>query len=108
MPGVTPKTLVATITRQRHGHMPARQPRYKQRRNLRFVREWLIPHPRQFRDDSERLIRGEAELGMLGAEMTRHLSGMARFIKPSLTKANREGADSASRLGLHERDDRRA
>ena len=71
-------------------------------RNLRCIGERLVEHPGQGRDQVERLVRGDVELGVLGAEPVGDRTRERGLVEARLAKPDREGPDRLCALGLHQ------
>ncbi len=105
--GISGEELVAAVARERHGDVPARETRDDLRRDLRGIGEGLVVPSRQRRDDLARGAILDIELGMLGAEMGRHLLGVAGLVESIRGEADGEGLHRARAFRLHQRGDER-
>ncbi len=104
---IAAEQLVAAVAGQAHLHVPARQLRHEEGRNLRGVGERLVIDRRQLRHDAERMVGRHVEFGMARAEMTRDRLRVTGFVVACFMEADRKRVDRRRRLRLHQRDDRR-
>ena len=107
MPGIPSEAFIATVSGESNGHIPPSKAREKERRNLRFVSERLIPYLGQFGNDSSGFFRSEKQLGVIRAEVLRYLRGMGCFVESALAESDGERANGPGGLRLHQRDDSR-
>jgi len=75
--------------------------------DLRRVRERLVVHRRQQRHDGERVVRGDEQLRVVGAEPLRDGARVRRLVVLALSEADRIRAHRPAALHLRERDDGR-
>ena len=97
--------LVAAVTGERDGDMPARHLRDEIRGDLGGVGERLVVHRRQERDDVTRLIGAEIEFVVLGAEVPGNCLGVLRLVEARLVEPDGEGQHRTVALLLHESHD---
>jgi hypothetical protein len=105
VPIVASEELVPAVTRERDGHLAAGELGDEVRRDRRRIGEGLVVHPREKRDDVERILRSEVELRVVRPEVTSDGTRVDRFVIARLAEANREGPHRSRGLRLHQRDD---
>ena len=104
---IAAEQLVTAVPGEGDGHVPARQRRHQEGRNLRGIGEGLVEQDGQARDDVQPVPRRHVQLGVLGSQMAGHRPGVLRLVVTGLLEPDREGPHRAVRLRLHQRDDGR-
>ncbi len=104
---VPSEQLIATISGEAHGNVPARQGGNQVSWNLGGVRERLVVKSRQLGDDIQGFFRGHVQFGVFGPEVGGHSLGMSCLIEFLRVKADGERLHRAIALRLHQCDHRR-
>jgi hypothetical protein len=92
---VSTEQLVAAVSREGHGDMFAGQPRQQGRGDGRRIGKGLVVEVGESPSHLDRLCAAEVELGVLGAQVLGHGSGVGRLVVLGGFEADREGADLA-------------
>jgi len=106
VPIVSKEHFVTAIATQCDGHFLSSKAAYQISRKGGGIGEGLVVPVRQVRDQVLRIIRGQGEFGVFGAEMIRHGLGMGRFVITRQIEADGEGLHGSVRCLLHQGDDR--
>jgi hypothetical protein len=78
---ISPKQLVATITREAHGDILTGQLRNQKGGYLRGIAKGFVIDPRQARYHIQRLLGGDLDFVVLSPQMSGDLLGMSRFVE---------------------------
>ena len=98
---VTAKQFIATVAGQAYRHVPARQLRDQDTRNLGGIGKRLIINRRQSWDHRHRVGRRYVEFGMICSQVFSNKFGMFRFVIRGLLESDRKGPDPPCTLRLH-------
>ena len=100
---VAAEQLVASVSRQRHGGVGARQAGEHRGGDLRRVGEGLVVDVGEPGDDLQRVARRHQQLVVLGAQVGGHRPGVGGFVVAGVFEGDGEGLHLGALLGLHER-----